>query len=67
MHAGIVASDGALWQEQRRFVLKAFHDLGVGRAAVELTICDELREFIADVEEYGIAFAYHYTTVYCCT
>lgn len=39
--AGIILTDGPVWQEHRRFTLRLLRDFGVGRSGAEAIIADE--------------------------
>lgn len=41
---GIVGTSGTLWQEQRRFVLKALKDFGLGKNQMQELIIEELHD-----------------------
>ncbi|PAA81604.1 hypothetical protein BOX15_Mlig034102g1, partial [Macrostomum lignano] len=44
--AGIIGSEGALWQEHRRFALRVLKDFGFGRNASELQIQEEAGQLV---------------------
>ena len=39
--AGVVETEGKLWQDHRRFALSVLRDFGLGKAILESTIQDE--------------------------
>ena len=48
---GLTSLEGSDWQEQRRFAIKTFHHLGVGKNVMQEKVCTRLRIWI-------IAFIY---------
>jgi len=48
---GLAASNGELWQEQRRFALRHLRDLGMGRSSIETHIQKEALEMIETLKK----------------
>lgn len=48
--AGLIFTEGNIWQEQRRFALRHLRDLGFGKTSVEDQIMDEIRDMISDIQ-----------------
>ncbi|XP_046454340.1 methyl farnesoate epoxidase-like isoform X1 [Daphnia pulex] len=48
---GLVMVDGDFWQEQRRFTLRHFRDLGFGKTYIENQMMDEISDLILDITE----------------
>lgn len=42
----MIASEGPVWEEQRRFILRQLRDLGFGKSTMEATIGEEARELV---------------------
>ncbi|XP_074657359.1 cytochrome P450 2E1-like [Tubulanus polymorphus] len=56
-NAGLLATDGPVWKEQRRFTLNAMRDLGMGKSSMVPSIQDEASHLI-DIfnEQHGQPF-----------
>ena len=39
---GVIMSDGALWKDQRKFMMKSLREMGSGKAIIERHILDEI-------------------------
>jgi len=50
-YQGLVASNGELWQEHRRFALRHLRDLGMGRSSMEVHIQKEALEMIETLKK----------------
>lgn len=48
---GLIFTEGAFWQEQRRFTLRHLRDLGFGKTSIESQMMDEINELINDIKE----------------
>jgi len=48
---GLLASNGALWQEHRRFALHHLRDLGMGRPSIEPHIQREALEMVETLKK----------------
>ncbi|KAG7161543.1 cytochrome P450 2C31-like [Homarus americanus] len=48
---GILALNGSMWQEQRRFLLRHLRDLGFGKTSLEPIIQDEVTELMKYIEQ----------------
>ena len=44
---GLIFSEGAEWQEQRRFCLKTLRDFGFGKKSMETVVMEEVNELIS--------------------
>ena len=47
---GLIFTDGALWQEQRRFTLRHLRDLGFGKTSIEDQMMDEINDLLSDIK-----------------
>ena len=47
--AGLIFTQGPLWEEQRRFTVRHLRDLGFGKTSIENQIKDEINELIKDM------------------
>ena len=45
----MIFSQGAFWQEQRRFTLRHLRDLGFGKTSIEDQMMDEISELIQEI------------------
>nr|CAD7575858.1 unnamed protein product [Timema californicum] len=50
---GLVFTDGALWQEQRRFSLVHLRNLGLGKSSMEAQIQAEAEELVVSLRDKG--------------
>jgi len=48
---GIIMTDGKVWMEQRRFVLKTLRDFGFGKKSMESLVHDEVTELIESLKK----------------
>ena len=48
---GLLASNGEIWQEHRRFALRHLRDLGMGRSSIEVHIQKEALEMIETLKK----------------
>ncbi|GAB6023742.1 hypothetical protein CHUAL_008497 [Chamberlinius hualienensis] len=51
-HQGIVMTDGELWKQHRRFVLRNLRDSGVGKQTLEPLILNEIQHFMTEVKKH---------------
>ena len=49
--AGVFASEGRVWNEQRRFTLRHLRDFGFGKNTGEELITNEMKEFIQRLDK----------------
>ncbi len=49
----MIFPDGALWKEQRRFMMRALRELGLGKKSMEDYIIDELKFFAKSLKTNG--------------
>ena len=52
---GIIHNSGAVWQEQRRFALRALRDFGFGKSDMESFINEEVQQFCDSAEDVLIS------------
>jgi methyl farnesoate epoxidase/farnesoate epoxidase len=50
LNAGLLASEGPGWAEQRRFALRNLRDLGFGKKSMEELIQEDVVEFIESLK-----------------
>ena len=48
---GVIFTDGPLWREHRRFALKVFRDLGLGKNLMQERILNEITAIICNVKD----------------
>lgn len=46
---GIIATDGEVWHEQRRFTLRHLRDFRFGKTSLEDQIAEEIQDLILDI------------------
>ncbi|KAF2354401.1 Cytochrome P450 [Trinorchestia longiramus] len=53
LHLGVVGSNGAHWQHDRRFVLRNLRNLGMGKSYLEEAINIEAKALVEDLKKYN--------------
>ena len=48
---GIIAANGEVWKERRRFALRHLRDFGFGKSLMETLVQDEVKELIQELKQ----------------